>query len=487
MLWQFAWKPLHSSWIAAIAAASVLLGAFAARHLHIYAFLYSGWLVVALSLLAVCLYKQKRWCVVLAIVAGLLIGYIRGLQTVVQERPVAEFIGQEVVIKGRITEDVVVKSGSDRMTLKLIEINQHKIAGKIWVSLSQRDGVELQRSDVITIKGKLKPGFATYAGVISYGQLISANRTVKGDIGLEIREWFGDGAARVIKPPEVDLALGFLAGEKSSLPDDLLDALQVVGLTHIIVASGYNLTILVRLSRRTLAKASKFAATAGSAGLVGAFILVTGFSPSMSRAGIVTGLSLVAWYYGRNFHPIVLLLLAAAMTVLIDPSYVWGDAGWLLSFSAFAGVLVAAPLLNKYFYGDEKAGIWRQIILETTSAQLLTMPVIIYLFGQYSLIALVANLLILPLIPLVMLLSFIAGLAMNFQLSIIGELIGWLAEKLLQYMIWVVEILASLSWASVDIAASASQAVIMYLVIAVVLWWLKYKTKLRLVNTSVVE
>lgn len=486
MLWHFGAKPLHSSSLAAVAAASVLLGAFIAPHLNDYRFLTLGWPVVAVILLVVCLYRQRRWCVLLAIVAGLLLGYIRGLQTVVLEAPVASQVGQVVTVTGKIVEDVTVKSSSDRMTLKLVEVNGRATVGKIWVSLNHQDGVELKRSDVITLKGKLKAGFANYVGTISYGQLVSVSRTIKGDIGLEIRDWFAKGAAQVIDQPQVDLALGFLAGEKRSLPEDLLEALRLVGLTHIIVASGYNLTILVRLSRRLLARHSKFAALSGSLALVSGFILITGLSPSMSRAGIVTGLSLLAWFYGRNFHPLVLLLVAAAMTVLIDPSYVWGDAGWLLSFSAFAGVLIAAPLLNKYFFGDEKPGILRQIIIETTSAQILTLPVIVYMFGQYSLVALLANVLVLPLIPLVMLLTFIAGLGAIIQLPF-SDWLGWLAELILGYMIAVVKLLAGLSWASVDLTISISMAIALYLGIILTLWWLRFKTKLHLASTSVVE
>ncbi len=81
-------------------------------------------------------------------------------------------------------------------------------------------------------------------------------------------------------------------------------------------------------------------------------------SPSMSRAGLVAGLSLLAWYYGRRIHPLVLLPLAMAITVMVQPSYAWGDLGWQLSFAAFAGVLIGAPLIQAYFLATRKSSLY---------------------------------------------------------------------------------------------------------------------------------
>ena len=59
-----------------------------------------------------------------------------------------------------------------------------------------------------------------------------------------------------------------------------------------------------------------------------------------------------------------------AITVLINPSYAWGDVGWQLSFAAFAGVMLLAPLLQSYYFGDKKPGTVRQILGETIAATL---------------------------------------------------------------------------------------------------------------------
>lgn len=130
----------------------------------------------------------------------------------------------------------------------------------------------------------------------------------------------------------------------------------------------------------------------------------------MTRAGLVAGLSLWAWYYGRKFHPVTLLAVAASITVLVHPPYVWGDIGWALSFAAFSGVIVLAPLLIAYFYGNTKPRFVARIIIETGSAQLVTLPIMLGVFGQFSVVALLSNVMVLTLVPYAMALVFVAGL-----------------------------------------------------------------------------
>jgi competence protein ComEC len=185
-----------------------------------------------------------------------------------------------------------------------------------------------------------------------------------------VRDDFADHVRKAVDEPAASLGIGYLLGQKSALPPELVEALTVAGLTHIVVASGYNLTILVRLARRAFARVSKYLATLSGGVLIVGFIAMTGASPSMVRAGLVASLSMLAWYYGRKFHPVTLLALVAAATVLVNPSYAWGNLGWELSFAAFAGVMIVAPLLQAYFYGNEKPRLVPQILGEMLKKRL---------------------------------------------------------------------------------------------------------------------
>lgn len=213
---------------------------------------------------------------------------------------------------------------------------------------------------------------------------------------------------------------------------------------------------------------------------------MTGFSPSMTRAGIVTFLCLIAWYYGRNIHPLVLLPFVAAATLLINPSSLWGDIGWYLSFTAFAGVIILAPLVNRYFWGNKKPGMLREIFVGTACAQIATFPVIAYFFGQFSPLALPANLVILPFVPAAMALVFLAGLG-SLIFPAWAQFFGTPANWLLSYMTSVVEWGANLPSAKSELSFGLSALIISYFAIIIITIFIWRKTKFNFYQQNIID
>jgi competence protein ComEC len=334
-----------------------------------------------------------------------------------------------------------------KIQLHFLEVQGVGLEGSLWASTS--DTRELLRGDTVRLKGEVDEGFGTFVGMMTRASIIEVVRPSPGDVGRVVRDWFAAAVRLGIPEPQASLGIGFLTGQKSALPPDLAEALQIAGLTHIVVASGYNLTILVRMARRLFVKASKYLSVVTASMMIAGFVCVTGLSPSMTRAGLVSGLSLLAWSYGRSCHPFVLLPLVAAVTVLWQPSYTWGDMGWQLSFAAFFGVMVVAPLLQAYFFGDTPPGALRQVLGETIAAHLVTIPIVVSAFGLISHVAIPANLLIVPLVPLAMLLTFIVGIV-GVGLPFLAPIVGMPATWLLTYMTEVSSYLAELPWAQME-------------------------------------
>jgi competence protein ComEC len=175
-----------------------------------------------------------------------------------------------------------------------------------------------------------------------------------------------------------------------------------------------------------------------------------------------------------------------AVTVLIQPSYAWGDLGWQLSFAAFAGVMILAPLIQSYFFGDKPERPLRRILIETIAAQICTLPILLLAFEQISIIAPIANILILPLVPLAMLLTFIAGIA-GLLLPGIAMFLGLPAQLILTYMTMTAEYVGSIPWAVQEIQIIPPVAVVMYILIGVACIWMSRVTTLDLSKTSLVE
>lgn len=484
MSWWTLKKKIHPSWLTALLCAGIFIGVYTSQYINGSLFSSAIPLIIATVLIIVGFWRKYTYLIPLIIIGGILFGLWRGhiLQTSLSE--FAPLYGKAITIEGYVKDDADTGT-ANQIVIRLdnIVINNKSMAGVLWIST---DSADIKRGDKLILQGQLREGFGNFAGVMYRATVNEIIRPQPGDIARVVRDWFADGVRKAVSEPESSLGLGYLVGQRRALPADLALALQIAGLTHVVVASGYNLTILVRLARRLFVKVSKYLSALSAVLMIVSFMAITGISPSMSRAGLVSGLSLAAWYYGRKFHPIILLLVAVAVTVIINPSYAWGDLGWQLSFAAFAGVMIIAPLSQRYLFGEKKPGFIGQVLGETISAQLATAPIIILAFGQFSNVAIVSNLLILPLVPLAMLLTFVAGVG-GLVLPTIAVIIGAPATWLLHYMVSVTEYLASLPWAMSEVDIKWWAIAIYYVILVGACLYMWRKTKYNLRDTNLVE
>jgi competence protein ComEC len=432
------------------------------------------WLFLSCVLILLSLVKYRKIFLVTIFIAGLFLGIWRMSNYEIDKSNFVNLVGQKVQITGVVSDDINYGPGSDmRFKLNQIKIMNRALAGEVWIS--SREDVVLKRSDIVTMVGTLNNGFGGFSASMVNGDITDVSKSSKNDLGLVVRDKFAENTDHIDQPGRA-LGLGFLAGQKNDLPEDLQKNVKNLGLSHMIVASGYNLTILVIFARKLLVRLSKYLSTILAGTMIAGFMMITGYSPSMSRAGLVAGLSLLAWYYGRKMNPVVLLLISASITLIIKPSYIWGDLGWYLSFFAFIGVLILGPLVSRYFWGQAKPNFWRDLIITTACAQIMTLPILIYSFGLFSAWSLIANILILPVVPYAMLAVFIAGMA-GILISPMAGIMAVPANILLKYCLLVIDKIASLPSAVSEISINVGQMVLGYILIIGVIIWLKLKTK----------
>lgn len=482
MIPSWRYKKFHASvllaWLGVGLLAGVFLGQFLTSFSHPVM-----WVVTAL-LLGIAFHSRRWFACLVIVLVGVYLGGVRGAGFMHELQQTDSYVGRNLTVRGVISQDAVLKNGSDLWQVQLtnIKLKDKLLAGEIYATVTS-DNV-LKRGDTITIEGKAKQGFGSFR--LNFLRASVAHIERPDDPFLVARDTFADGVRKVVPEPEASLGLGFLVGQKSNLPGDLAEQMKTVGLTHIIVASGYNLTILVRFARRGLAKRSRYLALMGSLMFVAGFVLVSGFSPSMNRAAIVTFLTLAAWYYGRKFHPIKLILYVASLSALAYPSYLWTDLGWLLSFTAFTGVLVVAPLATKLLFGKKKEpGALSRLVIETLSAEVMTLPIIIAVFGYVPALALVANIAVAPVIPFAMLFTFIAG--------VVGLLAPFLivlampASIVIAFVVAVVEWLSGPEWARLVFQLPIPFVVGWYGLILVLGVMILKRRRVDLLDGSVVE
>ena len=180
----------------------------------------------------------------------------------------------------------------------------------------------------------------------------------------------------------------------------------------------------------------------------------------MTRASLVSILSLSFGYLGRRFTPFRLLSLTAAITLLIDPTNLI-NLGWQLSFASFSGLLILSPRFTRLFYGGKSLPWLASMLITSLSTTIACAPILIYNFGSISLLAFVANLIILPTLPYAMLLVVLTGVT-SF-LPILATLIAKLTTLLLGLHIAIVTFLSTKSMFILELQSGSLYIFLFYL------------------------
>ena len=425
------------------------------------------WILFALLLLLLAYLRPKLTVFAIALIAGSILSFFRVANELSGEAYLRNFYDQTITITGTIMGDPITDESATKFKLAKLRLNDDpslSTSGSIYISTTTNN--QLHRSDQVTLKGKLSGGFGTYIGFMYRPAIAKLSRPSPGDLILGIRNWFSERIASQIPAPEVNLGLSYLLGMKTNLPSELSDNLRTVGLVHIVVASGAHLSILVGLARKIFGKLSRFSGLLFSILFILGFMTMVGFTPSIMRAGIMSILSLLAWYVGRKFAPWRIILIVAAITLMISPTFII-DLGWLLSFASFAGIMIMGPILSKFFYGNRRPGFIASMILTTVSATLMTLPITLYYFGTFSLISVFANLLILPTLSVAMGLTFLTGVVAD--VPFLNTAISFLTAKLLDFHILAVNFFASAKQFMVAIDGYQWQVFLLYIPIAIIL------------------
>jgi competence protein ComEC len=285
---------------------------------------------------------------------------------------------------------------------------------------------------------------------------------------FELKHAFLDSVGRVLHEPYAALLGGLVVGAKRSLGDELLEMFRVTGLIHIVVLSGYNVTIVAESLMRFFSFLPRTATLLLGSGSIVAFTIMTGASATVVRASIMAILIVVARALGRSADLPRLLLIALFLMVMHNPYIVLFDPSFQLSFTAMLGLIYLAPLFEVRFTRlPERFGL-RSVAAATIATQIAVLPMLLYMMGDVSLVAVPVNLLVLLVIPMTMLLGFIAGvLGMASPTLAMPAAVG--AFILLYYEIAVVKLFAAFPHASVTVKHFPFWALVGCY--ALLLWW----------------
>ncbi|MBU1177132.1 ComEC/Rec2 family competence protein, partial [Patescibacteria group bacterium] len=208
--------------------------------------------------------------------------------------------------------------------------------------------------------------------------------------------------------------------------------------------------------------------------LLALYIIMIGAPASAVRAGIMAGLLLIAQKLGRLRGAGQAVVFAAVIMLLINPLLIKSDVGFQLSFMACLSIVYLKPIL------DDKTIKWpnpfrvKDILTMTLSAQLGVLPLLIFHFGQLSLISPIANILIVPLLPVIMILGIFLCFIGLIWLSL-AKIIAYPIWFILNYVIKIVDYLSSVPLAFYEFKSFSLIFLVGYYL--ALIWYVSYKTK----------
>ena len=285
---------------------------------------------------------------------------------------------------------------------------------------------------------------------------------------------FIDGLAQDLHldPSATALLKALVIGERQQLfQEDVYQDVKTCGLAHMVAVSGAHLVIVLGLVHSVL-NALKLPRAAGIAVqllFLGVYLIMVGFPVSCIRASVMAAVGLISFTAHRRSYALSSLGVAMVALIAVDPSSACSLSFALSAFSTL-GIVLFTPLLMAWLppVGDRLRGFVVEPFAMTLAALLFTFPLSIGAFSQFSLVAPLANIVVVPLVSASCVLGVLAFAAMSIPL--LGSLFSLGAYAFCLAFAQAAAGLGAVPFASVPVSLPFWFLVVVSLLSAVLLW-----------------
>ncbi len=231
---------------------------------------------------------------------------------------------------------------------------------------------------------------------------------------------------KYIHGESAEFVCGILLGDRSGFSEKMTENIRLAGVSHITAVSGMHTAILAAF---IIGFTNRFTKRRKTKALIASYILLiymfmTGLSPSVVRASLMALCSMAGVLFGRRGNSFDVLIIIAAVMLSLNPELVFSPS-FMLSFLATAGLLLFMPLLS-----GTKQNQLSKLLIMTLTANAFTLPYVLWNFGSFSVIGILVNLIVVPLLPYV----FVGGMitALFGFLPPVGAAAGLFTETIVR-------------------------------------------------------
>lgn len=288
------------------------------------------------------------------------------------------------------------------------------------------------------------------------------------------RRFFENSLEKIYQFETAQFAKGILLGSDGQFSKELKEDFQRAGAQHLTAVSGYNLTVITfgLMEFLLLLGIKRKFAFIPSIMLILIFVIMTGASSATSRAGFMSLLLISSQNFGRLSSTKNALAFAALALIIWQPSSLVFDLGFQLSFLAAFGLLYVAPIIKLKL--EEKLRLKskfiNKIVSETTGAQFMVIPLLLYSFGRFNIVAFPANYVALPFIPYAMLAAFIGGVT-GILNDFLGQIVSFITAPFINLPIYAIKFFGNMPGFNLGIVSvSLPMLIIIYALMSYVLY-----------------
>lgn len=255
-----------------------------------------------------------------------------------------------------------------------------------------------------------------------------------------------------IPAPEHSIILGAVFGDKRAVPPHITESFRITGTSHLLVISGMHVSILITIMTRLLQsiRISNRWSVYAIMVLLAVYVTLTGFQASALRASLFGVTALLAELLGRTRSSLRILVMIAAVLLLWQPLLLFYDAGFQLSFLATAGIIIFQKPIEQVIRFIPEWATFRSTAATSLAAMITTTPLIIYSFETLSIIALLANTVVVPLMPSIMCGAIVAIIVSLFFPSSMAMWLNLPLTHILHIFISIVDWFSQLPYASIS-------------------------------------